>query len=126
MALSLPPRELRRLPGAPIIGHMSRRTIYLLLAVVGAVVPWLFFARFFAAEGLGGAFIPALFVNGAAGGLTADLLISSLVFWIFLFAEARRTGVGRTWIYIVINLAIGLSCALPLFLWARERAAGRS
>ncbi len=104
---------------------MSRRTIYLLLAIVGAVAPWFFFAQFFAAEGLAGRFVPSLFVNGAAGGLTTDLLISSLVFWIFLFPEARRTGVGRPWIYMLINLGVGLSCALPLFLWARERTAAR-
>ena len=99
---------------------MARSTMYLILAVVGAVVPWVFFIRFFQAEGLAGPFVPALFANGAAGGFTADLLVSSLVFWIFLFAEGRRTGVSRLWVYVVVNLAIGLSCALPLFLWARE------
>lgn len=106
---------------------MSRSSIYLLLAVAGGLLPWLFFARFFAVEGPGGDFVGALFANGAAGGFSADVLISSLVFWIFLFPEARRAGVGRPWIYVVVNLAIGLSCALPLFLWQRERAArGRS
>ncbi len=100
---------------------MSRSSIYLLLAIVGAIVPWVFFAGFFAEHGLAGQFVPALFVNGAAGGFTADLLTSSLVFWIFLFAESRRVGVGRPWLYVAINLVIGLSCALPLFLWARER-----
>ncbi len=102
---------------------MSRATIYLLLAIVGAVLPWIFFAGFFAAEGLAGHFVPALFVNGAAGGFTVDLLASSLVFWIFLFSEARRARIGRPWLYVAINLVIGLSCALPLFLFARERAA---
>ena len=104
---------------------MKRQSIFLLLAIVGAIAPWFFFAQFFGAEGLAGAFVPALFANGAAGGFTTDLLISSLVFWIFLFPEARRTGLGRPWIYVLINLAIGLSCALPLFLWARERTAAR-
>ncbi len=101
---------------------MSRSSLYLLLAVVGAVVPWLFFARFFGAEGLAGDFVGALFANGAAGGFSADVLLSSLVFWVFLFPEARRAGVGHPWLFVVINLAIGLSCALPLFLWRRERA----
>lgn len=101
---------------------MNRRTLYLVLAILGGVAPWVFFARFFAVHGFGGAFVPALFVNGAAGGITADLLISSVVFWIFLAVEGGRVGVGRRWLFVVINLAIGLSCALPLFLWARERA----
>ena len=101
---------------------MSRRTIYLVLAIIGAVAPYVFFMRFFGAEGLGGDFVGALFANGAAGGFTTDLLISSVVLWIFVFAEGRRVGVGRGWLYVLINLLIGLSCALPLFLWAREGA----
>ena len=56
---------------------MSRSNLYLLLAIVGAIVPWVFFAGFFQVEGFGGKFLPALFVNGAAGGVSADLLISS-------------------------------------------------
>ena len=101
---------------------MSRSTIFLTLAVIGAVAPWFFFMKFFGAEGPGGDFVGALFVNGAAGGFTADLLITSWVFWIFLFSEGGRVGVGKLWLYVVLNLLIGLSCALPLFLWAREKA----
>jgi len=95
---------------------------YLALAVLGAVLPWFFFVQFFVVEGTLGSFVPALFVNQAAGGITADLLVSCLVFWIFLFREARHAGVGRPWAYVAVNLLIGLSCALPLFLWARQRA----
>ena len=103
--------------------HDLPRTVLLWLAVAGAVAPWIFFARFFAIEGYA-AFVPALFVNGAAGGFTADLLISSLVFWIFAFAETRRGALSRPWLYVAINLAIGLSCALPLALsqWRPNRA----
>lgn len=118
--------DLRVSSNDPEVQTMPRSTLYLILAIVGAAAPWLFFARFFATAGPGADFVGALFVNGAAGGFTTDLLISSLVFWIFLYAEARRSGVGRPWIYVVVNLAIGLSCALPLFLWARERAAARA
>ena len=60
--------------------------------------------------------VQALFVNGAAGGLTSDILISSAVFWIFVF----RSNTRRPGLYVVLNLAIGLSCALPAFLYARE------
>ena len=105
---------------------MSRSTLYLLLAAVGAVVPCAFFVRFTRGGGTAADFVPALFANGAAGGFTADLLITSLVFWVLLFPEARRSGVARPWVYVLVNLTIGLSCALPLFLWARERAAARA
>ena len=99
---------------------MNRKTVYLVLAIAGAVVPYIFFTRFFLAEGLGGDFVGALFVNGAAGGFSADLLITSVVFWLFAFAEARRLGMPRPWLLVVVNLLIGLSCALPFFLYQRE------
>lgn len=96
------------------------KTVYLLLALVGAVVPYLFFAGFFAEQGLGPVgFVAALFANGAAGGFTADLLISSAVFWIYLFS--RRSG-PSPWLFVVLNLTIGLSCALPAYLYAVSRS----
>jgi len=106
--------------GLPMM--MSRSKLFLGLALVGAVVPYVFFIRFIAAEGIAGNFVGALFANGAAAGFTTDLLVSSLVFWIFLFSESRRHGMSAPWLYVLVNLLIGLSCALPLFLWARERA----
>jgi len=93
--------------------------IYLALAFIGVVVPYIFFTDFFMTAGMQG-FIPALFANGAAGGATADLLISSLVFWVWLWQ--RQT--PRMWLYVLINLAIGLSCALPAYLYMDSR--GRS
>jgi len=114
-----------RTPVGPAAARMERhgeermKNLYLLLAVVGAIVPWIFFADQIRAEGLDlGAFVRALFANGAAGGFSADLLISSLVFWIFM-ASARTP---RIWIYVLLNLAIGLSCALPAYLYARARS----
>ena len=90
--------------------------LYLILAVLGAVIPYVFFAQFLFEYDVGD-FPRALFVNGAAGGFTADLLISSAVFWAFLWQKKAR----RAWIYIVINLTIGLSCALPAFLYVESR-----
>jgi hypothetical protein len=100
---------------------VSRTRLYLLLAVVGAVVPWLFFAAFLDREGVL-AFVPALFANGAAAGFSADVLISSGVFWLWMFADARERGIGGAPVCVALNLAIGLSCALPAWLWWRERA----
>ncbi|RMF44543.1 MAG: DUF2834 domain-containing protein [Deltaproteobacteria bacterium] len=95
------------------------KNLYLTLAVVGALVPYAFFFGFFADQGLT-AFVPALFVNGAAAGFTADLLISSLVFWIYLFSRDQGP---NPWLYVVLNLTIGLSCALPAYLYAVTRRA---
>jgi len=97
------------------------KTLYLLAAVAGAVVPYVFFTGFFASHGLDlPAFLRALFANGAAGGFSADLLISSLVFWLFM---AGRSG-PAAWPFVLVNLTIGLSCALPAYLYVCERRAG--
>jgi hypothetical protein len=95
------------------------KTIYLALAAVGTVVPYLFFLEHFATAGLNPiVFVASGFANPGAAGLTADLLIASFTFWVFLFAngEGRRAA----WL-IPITLLVGLSCALPLYLYLRAR-----
>lgn len=99
---------------------MNLKTTYLIMAILGAVIPLAFFVDFFAAQGIDLlSFIQALFSNGAAGGFTADLLISSFVFWAFMFS--RKQG-PKPWLFIAMNLCIGLSLALPAYLWASTPA----
>jgi len=101
------------------------RPLYLALAVAGAVLPYVFFVRFLgSADPTPGAFTQQLFATDPAAGFTTDLLVTSAVFWIWSFREARLRGMRRWWAYVVVNLAVGLSCALPLFLYAREGAPG--
>ena len=95
------------------------KNIYLIWAILGAVIPLMFFAGIFHSEMVGPlGFVPALFVNSAAGGFAADILISSAVFWSFMFAA--KVG-PKPWLFIVLNLFIGLSCALPAYLYARAK-----
>jgi len=97
------------------------KKLYLIAAVVGAIVPYIFFFNFIQLNGVDvPGFISALFVNGAAGGFSADLLISSFVFWVFMFQQ-RHGGGPKPWVFIILNLSIGLSCALPAYLYAREK-----
>ena len=96
------------------------KNLYLGLAVIGAVVPYLFFIEFFLEAGIDlRVFVGALFANGAAGGFTADLLITSVVFWIYMFS--RKAG-PTPWPFVIVNLTIGLSCALPAYLYVVTRA----
>jgi hypothetical protein len=99
------------------------KTVYLILSVIGAIVPYIFFLQFMASGAPPDDFVRQLFTTAPAGGFTADLVITSLVFWIWSFGEARRLAMSRWWIYPVANLAIGLSCALPLFLYVRQNRA---
>ena len=50
-----------------------------------------------------------------------DLMISVIVFWVYMFAEANKLQMKNPWLYVLATLLVGLSFALPLFLYFRER-----
>jgi len=96
-----------------------RRT-YLALAVIGAIVPYALFGPLIL-EGAGiGVWLDQLLGAPAARGLTGDITVSALVFLVWSHREARRLGIPRWWVYPVVMVTVGLSCAFPLFLWSRE------
>ncbi|WP_448569495.1 DUF2834 domain-containing protein [Thalassotalea ganghwensis] len=97
------------------------RNLFLIMAVVGAIIPYVFFFNFIQQHGVDlTLFTSSLFVNGAAGGFSADLLISSFVFWLFMYAERDdEISPSPLW-FVLVNLTIGLSCALPAYLYVRE------
>lgn len=98
------------------------KRIYLSLAIIGAIVPYIFFFQFIQLEGLNiPGFISGLFANGAAAGFSADLLLSSFIFWLFMFLQVNEADGPKPYLFIVLNLSIGLSCALPAYLYAREK-----
>jgi len=100
------------------------KTVYLVLAVLGGLIPYLFFFQFIQVEGLNlPLFVEALFINGAAAGFTVDLLLSSFVFWLFMFSESKNENSPKPYVFIALNLTIGLSCALPAYLYAKTKTA---
>ncbi|MEO2167354.1 MAG: DUF2834 domain-containing protein [bacterium] len=92
------------------------------LSIAGAVIPYVFFTQHFAEVGIGlPDFVASLFANPAASGFTADLLITSVAFWVYMFQRKSREGSPAPLPFMVANLAIGLSCALPACLYFMER-----
>lgn len=99
------------------------KILYLLAAVLGAVLPLSQFIPFLKSHGPDlRLFFTLLFGNSVSGFFAMDVIVSSVVLWIFVFSEGRRLGMRRLWLYVVCNLAVGVSLALPLFLLFRERA----
>ena len=95
---------------------MEVKNLFLVSAIVGAVLPYIFFVQHFSIEGIGlSGFVAALFANPAAGGFTVDLLFTSVVFWILMFQEHSRKKGPHPFLFVVLNGLIGLSCAL----WCR-------
>lgn len=101
---------------------MNIKNLYLALAVIGAAIPYYFFTQHFNSVGYGFLdFVGATFVNPAASGFTADLLISSFIFWIAMFHKRSQGDGPKPALFILLNLFIGLSCALPAYLYASLR-----
>jgi hypothetical protein len=94
--------------------------LYLGLAIAGAVLPFYFFLQPVEIDTLGLMGVVGLgFANPIAAGLTTDLLISSIVFWVYMFSAGDNA--PKPWAFIAINFFIGLSCALPAYLYWRTR-----
>lgn len=96
------------------------RKLYLIGAVLGVVLPYAFFIPFVIANSLDiGLFIEQLFANRISAFFGVDVIVSSVVLWIFVFTEGKRLGMKHLWLYVVCNLLVGVSLALPLFLYFR-------
>lgn len=103
---------------------MKLKTVYLVLCVLGAGLPFWQLVPWLAANGLD---VPLLFRQlfadrvGAFFGL--DVIVSAVVLAVFVFAEGKR--VRRGWLALVAAAAVGVSLGFPLFLYMREREVER-
>jgi hypothetical protein len=96
--------------------------LYLILCVLGTVLPCSQLFPFLAEHGLNiPLLVEQLFANRVSGFFGLDVIVSSIVLWVFVLTEGRRQQMKHLWIYIVCNLAVGVSLGLPLFLYMRER-----
>ena len=98
-----------------------KKNVYIVLCVLGALIPVAVFVPFAVEKGLDmGLFVREMFATQVASFLSADLILSSLALWVFIFFELRKGPIRYWWLAIIANLAVGLSLALPLFLLLRE------
>ncbi len=101
------------------------KLFYFLAAAIGAIVPYAVYFGYLAyVPGSSGA-LSLAWDNPIAAATLADFTLSCLVFWPFVFKESRKLGIRHAWFFIVTNILVGLSFALPAFLFARERALER-
>ncbi len=97
------------------------RRLYLLLAIMGFVLPYYFFIAFLLENGLDlGLIVSQLFENRISVFFAVDLIISAVVFLVFSYVESNRLGIRNWWVFLISTLMIGPSFALPLFLYFRH------
>ena len=105
---------------------MKPKTAYLALCVAGTVIPYTQFLPFVREHGLDlRLFVEQLFSTRIGAFFGLDVLVSSLVLWMFVRVDGRRDGVRHLWAPIVASLVVGVSLGLPLFLYLREAALER-
>ena len=101
---------------------MTKQNIYLILAILGFVAPYYFFLQLPGENGFNMALlIQQISASSLLSGIAMDLMVSVIVFWVYVFAEANKSQMKNPWLYVLATLLVGLSFALPLFLYFRER-----
>lgn len=98
------------------------KRIYLLLAILGALLP---LSQFVPAS-LEGSFsvgnlISELMATRNLRGIAFDLMIAAITGVVFMVREGRRLKVRILWLPLLGTFLVGFSFGLPFFLYLRER-----
>ena len=101
---------------------MRAKNAYLLLCVLGTVLPYWQLLPFIREHGLDlRLLVEQLSANRVSAFFALDVIVSSVVLWVFVFVQGRREGVKHLWAPVAASLTVGVSLGLPLFLYLRER-----
>ena len=91
--------------------------VYLSLSIIGLITAWIL-------NGLavvrGESYTDAWFGTAVDWVLSTDLLIVAVASVVFMIVEARRLGMKRVWLYIVLSGVTAMAFTFPLFLAMRE------
>ena len=99
---------------------MKRKNVYLFLCVAGAILPYWQFVPWLMAYGFDvPRLIADLFVNRISAFFATDVIISTVVVFVFLGSQRRRLG-GYWWLPAGALLTVGVSLGLPLLLYLVE------
>ena len=98
------------------------KRVYLFLAIIGLILPYIFLVQFLSQNGLDlRLFYSQLFANPISIFLAVDLILTAIVFWVFSYHEVRKHDMKNWWLYVIATLIVGPSFSLPLFLYFHER-----
>ncbi len=101
---------------------MNRKILYLVLCVLGLILPYSQFVPWVIEHGLDvRLFVQQLFANRIGGFFGMDVLVSAVTLISFISSEGARLKIRRLWLPIVSVLLVGVSLGLPIFLYLRER-----
>jgi hypothetical protein len=106
------------LEGQPV----NRKYTYLFLCFLGAAIPYSQFVPRVLENWLHlGLLVRQLFANRISAFFGLDVLVSSAVLLVFMRVEGRLLRIRYRWLPVAGLCRVGVSLALPLFLYLRER-----
>ena len=106
---------------------MKPKTLYLVLCFAGAVLPYAEFVPWLYQHGLNLAlFARELFASRVGAFFGLDVIDSAVALLTFTRIESKRLAVPKRWLVVLAVLTVGVSLALPLFLYLREIELERS
>lgn len=102
-------------PASPTV-----RALLLALAIFGLALPWWFNLRYFAGGGgvSPAVFFGAAFANPLTTAITLDVYLAAIAFGVGVTLD-REAGARRWWA-LPATFLVGLSFALPAYLWWRS------
>ena len=100
---------------------MRRLHIYVLLSVLGAVLPLSQFLPWLVAHGFD---VPLLVSEIASSPIAAfgwlDVVVSGVTLLFFIVVDGRESKTPHLWVPVLGTLTVGVSLGLPLYLALRE------
>ena len=100
---------------------MKPKLFYLVLCILGAVLPYSQFVPWLAEHGPNARlFVQQLFATRSSAFFALDVIVSAVVLLRFIRAESSRLRIRHAWLAIPATLLVGVSLGLPLFLYFRE------
>lgn len=101
---------------------MKPKTLYLVLCILGLLLPYAEFIPWALQHGLNlPLFVRELFANRIGGFFGMDVLVSAVALIAFTRIESKRLGIRHRWLILLAVLTVGVSLGLPLFLYLREQ-----
>ena len=100
---------------------MPALIIYLLLAIIGAVLPYAIFISWLINNGFDiSLFFHSIINNPISLFAWADVLISAIVLIYFIITDKIQVPSNKRMLSIMATLLVGVSFGLPLYLYFRE------
>jgi hypothetical protein len=101
---------------------MKPKTIYLILCFLGLVLTYWQFVPWVAQNGLNmPLFFHQLFANRISAFFGMDVFVSAAALLVFMRTESSRLRIPSRGLAVAALILVGVSLALPLFLYLRER-----